>query len=523
VQLADLQLELRPRHAWEAVDLGQSMYRRWWWPLQSAWFLTFLPLAVGLGIAFRDRPVFALAILWWLLPFVERAPLFVLGRRAFGESVRPVELLRELPRLLRRRALWRLTVARLSPWRGFAAPIAVLERTGGAAARKRASVLMSGGREGSVAMTVSGVAWSFVLGISFALYNFVGMFLPEFVAGRFADAILLWIEGEPTQWPGLVLYAFVCVAMSVVGPLFVAVNFSLYLNRRIFLEGWDVEVAFRSLAARLSSAGRTGAVLLACVVLVGGGAAPVHAAPVHAAPVHAVTPSAPTAEVVVLAQDEAPAPAASDAPRETVDRVLAHEDFDTTVTRRVPANRDRGELSDGEVSGFLRLLGNVMTVVFVGAAIGGLLYLIYLAAKYAEARRGGGDGSERAPRPVEVAGLDVRPESLPDDPASTALALWRRGEAREALGLLYRAAIARIVDRFEVPIVDGDTEGLCLFRVRTARVPDVETFGELTATWQGCAYGERVPDDAGFDGLVRRWRAAYGAATVAAGAQEAGR
>jgi len=125
--------------------------------------------------------------------------------------------------------------------------------------------------------------------------------------------------------------------------------------------------------------------------------------------------------------------------------------------------------------------------------------------------------------PVEVAGLDVRPESLPDDPASTALALWRRGEAREALGLLYRAAIARIVDRFEVPIVDGDTEGLCLFRVRTARVPDVETFGELTATWQGCAYGERVPDDAGFDGLVRRWRAAYGAATVAAGAQEAGR
>ena len=37
----------------------------------------------------------ALAILWWLLPLVERAPLFVLGRRVFGGDPTMAELLRE--------------------------------------------------------------------------------------------------------------------------------------------------------------------------------------------------------------------------------------------------------------------------------------------------------------------------------------------------------------------------------------------------------------------------------------------
>lgn len=517
MQLTDLQLELRPRHAWEAVDLGQSMYRRWWWPLQSAWFLTFLPLAIGLGVAFADRPYLALAILWWLLPFVERAPLFVLGRCSFGDEPRLTQVLGELPGLLRRRALWRLTLARLSPWRGFAAPIAVLERTTGADARRRASVLMGGGGESSTALAVSLVSWSFVLGLATAINGLVTLFLPDDMAEEFSESMTMWFLGETTSWPGLVLYAYVCISMSVVGPLFVAVNFSLYLNRRIFLEGWDIEVAFRSLAARLEKVGRTGAILLAVLLLAVARPAPAQAGESF----HGSAPAS-----AALAQDAGDADTTPEveheegSPKAVVEGILAHEDFDTTITREVPVPKSRPERGP-DLSGLANLFGNLTTIVLVGAAIGLLLYLIYLAAKYAEGRADGDGAGARAPRPVEVAGLDVRLESLPDDPASAALVLWRNGERREALSLLYRAAIARIVDRFDVPIVDGDTEGLCLLRVRQARVPGAGTFGDLTATWQGCAYGDRVPDDVGFEGLVGSWRSAFGP-TVAPSEDERG-
>ena len=44
------------------------------------------------------------------------------------------------------------------------------------------------------------------------------------------------------------------VALFLIEPLYVASDFTLYLNRRTELEGWDIEIAFRQLAARRASA-----------------------------------------------------------------------------------------------------------------------------------------------------------------------------------------------------------------------------------------------------------------------------
>src|SRR5690606_23002780 len=44
------------------------------------------------------------------------------------------------------------------------------------------------------------------------------------------------------------LYALVLVVWE---PIYVASGFSLYLNRRTILEGWDIELAFRRLRTRL--------------------------------------------------------------------------------------------------------------------------------------------------------------------------------------------------------------------------------------------------------------------------------
>jgi hypothetical protein len=42
-------------------------------------------------------------------------------------------------------------------------------------------------------------------------------------------------------------------AFGLVGPIYAAAGFTLYLNRRIELEGWDIELKFRRLTARLAA------------------------------------------------------------------------------------------------------------------------------------------------------------------------------------------------------------------------------------------------------------------------------
>ena len=57
----------------------------------------------------------------------------------------------------------------------------------------------------------------------------------------------------------------------------------------------------------------------------------------------------------------------------------------------------------------------------------------------------------RAPPPPavsRVSGLDIRPDSLPEDVGAAALALLEAERTRDALSLLYRGALSRAVHRF---------------------------------------------------------------------------
>ena len=65
-----------------------------------------------------------------------------------------------------------------------------------------------------------------------------------------------------------------------------------------------------------------------------------------------------------------------------------------------------------------------------------------------------------------VRDLDVRPESLPDDVGAAAWALWQSGQVQQALSLLYRGALSRMIHRFEVPVTASATEGECLTLAR---------------------------------------------------------
>ena len=66
-------------------------------------------------------------------------------------------------------------------------------------------------------------------------------------------------------------------------------------------------------------------------------------------------------------------------------------------------------------------------------------------------------------------GLDLRPESLPDDVVAAARARFAAGDATGALSLLYRGALVQLAKRFELRLPASATEGSAGTRARRTR------------------------------------------------------
>ncbi len=99
--------------------------------------------------------------------------------------------------------------------------------------------------------------------------------------------------------------------------------------------------------------------------------------------------------------------------------------------------------------------------------------------------------------PSHVNDLDIRPDSLPDDIAGSARALWQRGEQRAALSLLYRGALSRLVHDHAVAIRGASTEGECVVLARAVLPAAGGVFFErLVGAWQAAVYAARWPDAA---------------------------
>jgi hypothetical protein len=489
VQLDRIELALRQRSPWEALDLGSAMLRAWSGPVLRAWFGTYLPVAAALFLFLS--PEWAALALWWLKPVFDRVLLFVYGRAAFGAAPSLREVYRELPGLLRRSGLVAgLTLQRFSMVRSFVLPVVQLEGLRGKAARARRRVLGARTSGHAVWLTLVLIHVSVVLGFSLVV-------LADWLSPVDAPSLFdwrLWLDDEAEPWMLFLLNAAFIAADTLVEPLYVACGFGLYLNRRTELEGWDIELDFRRMAARLQ--GRPAlAVLLALVVA---GALLPEPGPAWAAP--------PTT------MQAAPSLA-----RQTVDAVLA----DPVFGREVPdtAWRYRGNRADEDralpswlkwLEGFAEWMAASLRLLVYGLlalVAGAVLFLLYRhRARLAAARHG------RAPLPQTLFGLDLRPDSLPVDLAAAARAELAAGRSEAALSLLYRGALVALIHRAGVEFRSGDTEDDCELRV-SGRIDGAAfaVFRELLAAWRATAYGHFQPDRARLERLCDSWDTHFGA------------
>jgi hypothetical protein len=97
--------------------------------------------------------------------------------------------------------------------------------------------------------------------------------------------------------------------------------------------------------------------------------------------------------------------------------------------------------------------------------------------------------------PSHVRDLDIRPESLPADLPAAVRALWQRGQPRDALSLLYRGALSRLVHEHDVPVRASSTEGECAtLAARHLDAARGDYVTRLILLWQLTVYGARLPD-----------------------------
>jgi len=477
MDLERVEIELRPRGPWEAADLGCLLVRRWPATLYGGWLATAVPVLVLITVLLRAEPGWVLFFVWWFKPLYERLPMWLLSQRIFGDR----------PTLRDARSNWRaivadlpamLTYRRLAPARSFDAPVAVLEGLSGRRRSARVALLHRTVGSQGFWLTVIGVHVESFFCIGVVVLAF--MLVPNDVELDWAT-LLKAIEEDRFAWITNLIY--LC-AFGLVGPFYAAAGFTLYLNRRIELEGWDIELKFRRLTARLGRGAAALLILLPLWIVIG-------PRPVDAA-------------VDTSATDES---------RSIIDSVLADPQFNEAHGVSVPeflkgmfepskpTSRTRPR-EIGWLGPFVKIvavIGEVLLWVVVAIAAGVLLYRLWRAPWFRD------DDPEREPlrRIVGSAGADV---DVPADVVGAANDAWLSGEPRRAVALLYRGALAALLTHHGCRFREGDTEGDCLRQARgVVAEPVLAGLVRLTGVWQRLAYAHRRPDDAEFAQLCATW------------------
>ena len=245
MQTERIAIAVRPRAGYEAVDLGFRFARSIFWPLFPAHAITVVAIATALYAALPDRLWLAGLLVWWLKPLYDRIALAVLADALFGRVPTLLETLSSVPRLITRTGLLHsLTWLRFSPLRAFTQPVLQLEGLRGIERSRRVKTLV--GRDSGAALGLFFACTNFEMVIFLAGLQIGATFRPEGQVAEFWRSVLQGGGAELT-WLEAVLYA---LAICAIEPLYVAGGFALYVNRRVWLEGWDIDLAFRKLEQR---------------------------------------------------------------------------------------------------------------------------------------------------------------------------------------------------------------------------------------------------------------------------------
>lgn len=509
-----LTLEVRPRSPWESMDLAVRLAVSHWRILLSSWMTTVFPVFLIINlILLKEHPYWAFFLVWFLKPLYDRVPLFVLSQVIFAEQITWKDVVSAVPSFFKTGVLASLTLYRLDPGRAFSLPVRQLEGLTGKLRRQRMNTL---GRGNNREVLFFILCFHLESLLFWGTLGLLIMLLPTHVAMQSAEFI--FTETEPGLLFNALSMALYFLVMVIVETLYVAGCFVLYLNRRIILEGWDIELVFRKLAQRQhknnSIQGRqslqTGLLTAFLILLFSAGAQDTEAA---------------LSSYEDVLPPVAAAPAAAEASKETIRQVMADPVFSRFHTVESleytgTIDKDKDKTDSDKVQSWLtdsfEIIGRTIAfIVEIGLWLL-LLLAIFLLVKYRDRLQLGFASKAKQPLdeiPEMLFGLDLREESLPENVAAQAMQLYQDKQYRAALALLYRATLAYLVRHYEFTLEKGATEGDCLklvtHKLQLSCEAEKKYFVELTRSWQLIAYAHRMIPAEQMEQLCLNWSVFY--------------
>ncbi len=511
MKIDSLILEVRPRTPWEAMDLAVRLVMSHWALLASSWMVSIFPLFIIINlILLKDYPLLTFFLLWFLKPLYDRIPLFVLSRIIFAEKTTWQDVLNAIPSLLKTHLFSSLTIYRFDPGRSFALPVRQLEGLIGQQRRERMKTLHKGNNREVLFFIL---CFHLETLISWGLIGLLLMMLPTDMAVQGAEEIFL------NEEPGLLLNSLSMglyfISLMLIETIYVAGGFVLYLNRRIILEGWDIELVFRKLAQTQKATKiycPSFSILLLgvfCLVLSSSFSAEVYAMPQSdSAKYHAILPPV---NPVALAANQS---------KKVIEAVMNDPVFNRikeieTLEYTGDMNQSEPEYDHLWLTDIMESMGKTLAFIFEIALWMIALMALVLLLKYRHHLHFGfgSISHSKNTQPEVLLGLDIREESLPDNIIEQVLKLYHAHDHRSAMALLYRATLSKLVQEYHFDLKKGATEGDCLTLV-TKKLPlssqeKGHYFKELTQVWQLTAYAHQMISEEKIMDLCHHWSLFY--------------
>lgn len=506
MRLDQMTVALRVRSPWQAMDLGLRMVRA---NARAIW----LPYFLFAGSVFILCNLLAYALdqlwlgwilVWWLKPIFDRIPLHVLSHVTFGNYPSFRDTIRAPFRW--RFGLWAswLTYRRFSFWRSMSMPIDILEGLNAERLSARRSVLIGAVSAQMIGLSFVCIAFEYVLTISaFVLFY---MFVPIEYLNNFFENFYTSISSEaPPAWFDLVMNTVYFLSVAAISPFYVGAGFAAYLNRRTQLEAWDIEIAFKRIAARLRQS--SAMLLVMSTILLSAS---------FSSTSYAVEKNESKAQRLpqMFGDNYRAEPKTAE---EAVKNAYLNKNLSPkekyTVWEPIDKQKKKDKSKQKQKTTFPGLQGvvNIFSAGIGFVAQYGLWFLlaivlgwiIWKSADWMPWLKNKMPAKRELDDLVEKDIINL--ETLPSDLSSAVKKLWAQ-QPRAALALLYRGSVEKLAVRLGTPFPPGATEAECVRRSRRLAQPESEAiFQKVVRAWQAAAYAHRLPNADEFEDLINEW------------------
>ncbi len=510
MQVEALTVALRKRSNWEAIDLGFSLARRWFLKLWCAWMIGAFPifiLVMTITIFLNENTIGTLAIIlfWWLKPLYEQPLLYILSRQIFSEKISLKFVFKNYFKIIKSQLLALLLWRRFSLSRSFNNPVAMLEGLNGKERKERLNVLHA--RQNSARQWLTVICINLEILLNFSFMIFIYMLLPSELHNVTLFELLDTENLTITAIENITYF----IAVSIIAPVYVAAGFALYITRRIKLEGWDIELAFKQIQNRISSIpptnnqqsipSFTGVIAGICLLIT------------------LIVPSTNYA----TSENEI----SKEYAKTTIEEVFQNKHFGKTTKQKkwIYIGEEQEEKDFPKwLEKFLKWLlgdnfdsnssGLKLFEILIWLAVGTLV--IWLIKRYSHWMRWINTQPTSKNKshnyiPKKIMGIEISKESLPKDVYAEFTALIQKQHYRPALSLLYRATLSLIVHSNDFEIPASATEQECNLLVKNNRNErEAQFFTQLTRAWILLAYGNQLPNLETLLKLRDQWRLHFG-------------